>query len=539
MSFSNVNKKLPPLQVNAFSLWVIDQLNNGHADIQINDITKDLSDGVALIKLAHILTNKEIPHCWSPSPKQNDEKIKNCNLALAMFKNDGIQLSNISGKDITSNNERIILDFAWSLILNYSIKQSVNLNPIEKAKIAQDELQRICKDALLRWAISRTVNYPGVTNFCPLELAICALIDSYAPNKASFFSLDPKNSKHNAAHAKKVMLSLGITVFMHTKDMMSSEKVDEKVLLTQLAAIKAQLENHPPQQPLKPSMKTNTKTAKEIQNKETSAHSNNESSLTESSGHSSQSSSLNETSTHSNKEGSLTESSSHSSQSSSLTENSGHSNRVIALEADKIVNDNNYYDYEEEEDIDSRCSIEQEFLPSCIQDDNRQFAGKKFALLMTLSESDYNHGRLYKANKKPHHIGKNLTFALTLSKERNAYLNPAGLRLDIAQPNIQKDVRQQFTFGQGEWSTVIDSFARKGMVWDVADNENLNPPVGTQFYLFPFHGRHNQHFIYKDEMIFARQNGMVVTYVGGDEPLVMMPPNPALRPRQTFKILFI
>lgn len=122
MSLSNVNEKLPPLQVNAFSLWVIDQLNNGHADIQIKDITKDLSDGVALIKLAHILTNKEIPHCWSPSPKQNDEKIKNCNLALEMFKNDGIQLGNISGKDISSNNERIILDFIWSLILNYSIK---------------------------------------------------------------------------------------------------------------------------------------------------------------------------------------------------------------------------------------------------------------------------------------------------------------------------------------------------------------------------------------------------------------------------------
>ena len=48
------------------------------------------SDGVALIKLANILTSKEIPHCWSPSPKQNYEKIKNCNLAVEMFKNGGI-----------------------------------------------------------------------------------------------------------------------------------------------------------------------------------------------------------------------------------------------------------------------------------------------------------------------------------------------------------------------------------------------------------------------------------------------------------------
>lgn len=62
------------------------------------------------------------------------------------------------------------------------------------------------------------------------------------------------------------------------------------------------------------------------------------------------------------------------------------------------------------------------------------------------------------------------------------------------------------------------------MVWNVADNENLNPPVVTQFYLFPSYRRHNQHFIFKNDMIYAKQNGMVVTYVGDDEPLVIFSP---------------
>ena len=37
-------------------------------------------------------------------------------------------------------------------------------------------------------------------------------------------------------------------------------------------------------------------------------------------------------------------------------------------------------------------------------------------------------------------------------------------------------------------------------------------------------------------MIFARQNGHVVTYVGGDKPFVMMPPKEELKERQAFHI---
>ena len=111
--------------------------------------------------------------------------------------------------------------------------------------------------------------------------------------------------------------------------------------------------------------------------------------------------------------------------------------------------------------------------------------------------------------------------------------------LDMTEPNIKNDSHQQFVFGKDEWNTVIDSIFQQGMVWDVADEFNPNPPEGTPFYVFPFHGRHNQHFIYKKGMIYAQQNGHVVTYVGGNEPLVMMPPSRALKARQTFRIQLI
>ena len=118
-------------------------------------------------------------------------------------------------------------------------------------------------------------------------------------------------------------------------------------------------------------------------------------------------------------------------------------------------------------------------------------------------------------------------------------MNPCGLKLDLALPNGENDPYQQFTFGKEEWNTVIDSSKRQGMVWDVADQYNLNPPEMTPFYLFPFHGRHNQHFVYQNGMIYAKQNGQVVTYVGGDIPFVMMTPKEALKARQTFNVQLI
>ena len=74
------------------------------------------------------------------------------------------------------------------------------------------------------------------------------------------------------------------------------------------------------------------------------------------------------------------------------------------------------------------------------------------------------------------------------------------------------------------------------MVFDVADEFNLDTSAKTPFYLFMFHGRHNQHFIYKDNMIYAKQNGQVVTYIGGENPFVMMSPCEQLKARQTFTI---
>ena len=166
---------------------------------------------------------------------------------------------------------------------------------------------------------------------------------------------------------------------------------------------------------------------------------------------------------------------------------------------------------------------------------NSDYNGSIFGLLINLPQKEY-----LKGIKGENFIEDDTQcdnyheYAVTLDKEE--YLNPAGCGLTLSEPNIESNINQQFSFGRDNWNTVIDSMAKKGMVFDVANAEELNPREGTAFYLFPFHGRHNQHFVFRNGMIYAMQNGHVVTYVGGDVPFVLMKPKESLRERQTFHI---
>ena len=167
--------------------------------------------------------------------------------------------------------------------------------------------------------------------------------------------------------------------------------------------------------------------------------------------------------------------------------------------------------------------------------DNGDYNGRQFGLLLNLPQKEYLEGIKGKDFIDDDDQCDNYhEYAVTLDKEE--YLNPAGCSLTLSEPNIENSINQQFSFGRDNWNTVIDSMAKKGMVFDVAEADSLNPPPGTPFYLFPFHGRHNQHFVYKNGKIYSKQNGMVVSYMGGDIPFQMMHVSPKLKKRQSFKM---
>lgn len=500
MYLTKVSDEWIPLQAKVFTRWVSNQLK----DIQgmnIQDVTKDLSSGVALCELAKVLTGKQSTRSWAHTPKHNVEMVQNCDLAVDMFTKDGVHLVGISGKDIHDNNNKLILGFIWSLILHYSVHQSVNHQVSSKDnnstnEISNDQSAKSDRDQLLAWAIDRTANYPNIHEFTPYGLSMCALLDSYVPNKINYYSLDPNDTEHNSELAISVMKELGIPILVYQDEIANhSEQIDSKALITQLSAAKVVLDN------LKTEIQTTnaSETHESIQNTEIADDINQE-----------RSASIENTENESVEP-------SYSNDACEMTES------VPTTTSESILDSC---------ETEQRCVIGQE-----VEGDNSQYAGRKFGLTMILNEDDYNDGNKLKGESSELFFGQKVSYGVTLTHDGNPFQNPAGLKLDLAlEPDAEHDVYQQFSFGQNEWNTVIDSVFRQGMVWDVCNADDLNPPDGTPFYLFPFHGRHNQRFVYRDGYIYAKQNGQVVTYVGGDVPFVMMPPTNILKARQTFHL---
>ncbi|KAK8897721.1 alpha-actinin [Tritrichomonas musculus] len=443
MNTTHTNTEIIPQQIRAFSNWVSSNLSQARSNVKVDDVTKDFKNGVALVELSLILVGKSDSLSLELCPKEADDIVHNCDVAIDLLTKDGVHLRGISGKEVSENKEKFILGLVWTLILHYSISRSVSFSNdrgsvrdrtkfSSESKVTRYTAELHYRQALMQWAFDRTEDYPDVTEFQPYCLSLCALLDSFYPDRINFYQLDPESAEKNAPAAIKAMNELADT---------QSAKIDDKALLTQLAVIKITIERRSPL------------------------------------------------------------------------------DATISKSRTLILDD--------------------EFAAHREEGDNRRFAGRKFGLIMTLKETDYRSGEKINPQTEQVSFGEEVQLALTLTNSENAYLNPSGRMLSMSEPDIKNDSRQQFVFGKDEWSTVIDSTFQRGMVWDVADEFNPTPAEGTPFYVFPFHGRHNQHFVYKKGMIYAQQNGHVVTYVGGSEPLVMMPPSRTLKARQTFRIQLI
>ncbi|KAK8884628.1 actinin alpha 2 [Tritrichomonas musculus] len=133
--------------------------------------------------------------------------VTNNDMAIDMFTRDGVQFVGISGKDIHDSKEKLVLGLVWTLILRYSIGQSIDTDSKvnSTSAVSSSASSKNNKDALMQWAIERTENYPNINDFKPYDLSMCALLDSYVPDKINFYSLNAQDTQHNAELATKVM----------------------------------------------------------------------------------------------------------------------------------------------------------------------------------------------------------------------------------------------------------------------------------------------------------------------------------------------
>ena len=247
-----MKKRDEQLHIKVYSRWVANKLKNVET-CHVNDITKDLADGTALIELAHILTGKKIPTAYMGKSKSKFHQIEKCEYAISVFSENGVKLgmseATISGSDINNKNVKQTLSLIWLLILNYSIDPVVRENNDFKfhSKNINIDLNNIAKRnsiQLLSWAMEKIDKYPHIDeNFCPYDLSLCALLSTYFPQEINYGKLNPNDHEANLRLANSVMERHQIPVYIRPEDLKDSNyKIDEGSLMTQLSAVKESLD---------------------------------------------------------------------------------------------------------------------------------------------------------------------------------------------------------------------------------------------------------------------------------------------------------
>jgi spectrin beta len=136
------------IQKKSFTKWVNSFLKK--ASMEVDDLYKDLSDGVKLIALLHCLTGDK---SLKPSKISNLKvhKLENVGIALHFLRISRVKLENISAENIVDGNPTLILGLIWCIILHYQLSE-IQLEGDAKS----------AKDALLLWCKKCTKGYSNV-----------------------------------------------------------------------------------------------------------------------------------------------------------------------------------------------------------------------------------------------------------------------------------------------------------------------------------------------------------------------------------------
>ncbi|KAF2430326.1 alpha-actin-like proteinin [Tothia fuscella] len=213
------------VQQKTFSKWLNSKIKA--REVQIQDLVKDLSDGVILIHLLEVLSNESLGR-YASKPKLRVQRFENVNIALDFIKGRGIQMTNIGAEDVVDGNRKIILGLIWTLILRFTISD-----------INEEGLS--AKEGLLLWCQRKTACYEEVEvrDFSTSwndGLAFCALLDIHRPDLIDYDSLDKSDHRGNMALAFDIAAKeIGIPDLLDVEDVCDVHKPDERSLMTYIA----------------------------------------------------------------------------------------------------------------------------------------------------------------------------------------------------------------------------------------------------------------------------------------------------------------
>ncbi|XP_072858517.1 filamin-C isoform X4 [Pogona vitticeps] len=219
------------IQQNTFTRWCNEHLKC--VNKRIGDLQKDLSDGLKLIGLLEVLSQKKMYRKYHARPNFRQMKLENVSVALEFLDREHIKLVSIDSKAIVDGNLKLILGLIWTLILHYSISM-----PMWEDEDEEDAKKQTPKQRLLGWIQNKVPQLP-ITNFnrdWQDGKALGALVDNCAPGLCPDWEMwDPNQPVENAREAMQQADDwLGVPQVIAPEEIVDPN-VDEHSVMTYLS----------------------------------------------------------------------------------------------------------------------------------------------------------------------------------------------------------------------------------------------------------------------------------------------------------------
>ncbi|KAJ8411391.1 hypothetical protein AAFF_G00173970 [Aldrovandia affinis] len=219
------------IQQNTFTRWCNEHLKC--INKRINDLQKDLTDGLKLIGLLEVLSQKKMYRKYHARPNFRQMKLENVSVALEFLDRERIKLVSIDSKAIVDGNLKLILGMIWTLILHYSISM-----PMWEDEDDEDAKKLTPKQRLLGWIQNKVPQLP-INNFhrdWRDGKALGALVDNCAPGLCpDWETWDPNQPVENAREAMQQADDwLGVPQVIAPEEIVDPN-VDEHSVMTYLS----------------------------------------------------------------------------------------------------------------------------------------------------------------------------------------------------------------------------------------------------------------------------------------------------------------
>lgn len=175
--------------------------------MKINDLETDLENGIPLINLLEIISDKKLPN-YNKNCKIRPQKLENCGVALKFCKDEGLRLVGIGPEDLVDHRLKLILGLIWTIILRYQIQKGGGAGS--------------AKNELLEWVRSKIPEYNinNFTNDWSDGKALNALDEALCPGNLNLNNMGAKNPVQLAREAMdNAEDNMGIPKIMLPEDM--------------------------------------------------------------------------------------------------------------------------------------------------------------------------------------------------------------------------------------------------------------------------------------------------------------------------------